>query len=291
MEILRLRCFVALSEYLSFTNAADALHISQSSMSKHIMHLERELGVLLFERKGRSTRLTDAGLSLVKHAKSIIDEYDVMMQTVVSFIDNAAKITQVGIAPMGGQNKFVKVLKTIISRHPQKTLKLVEREEVDLINDVTHGSLDMIVIRKEILPSSGFRTYLMLRESALVMLPKNHPLSDAKYLDFAALKNENYIFMDEYTAPYKIFLEASRKAGFEPNIARTAKTDIIRINCVRDGEGICLFFENDAEIAHFVTDVKLIPLKEDVFSEIVLAIPSWKKVTPVEKILAAGLKN
>lgn len=291
MEIFRYRCFVALSEYLSFTNAADALHISQSSMSKHIMQLERELDVQLFERKGRSTQLTEAGLSLVKHIKSIIVEYDYMMQTVAGYINSASKTTQLGIAPMGCQNKFIRLLREIMSKNSQQTLKIVEREEVELINDVTHGSLDIIIIRKEILPSSGFRTHKILSEGALVMLPASNPLSEAECLDFYALRNENFIFMDEYTAPYKIFLEASRNAGFEPNIVRTAKTEIIMINCVRDGEGICLFFRNDTDLYHFFTDIKLVPLKENILSDIVLAVPGWKKATPMEKMLSIELKN
>ena len=290
MDILRLRCFLALSEYLSFTYAAEALHISQSSMSKHINRLEQDLGVQLFERRGKITQMTEEAAILINHAKSIVEEYDDMMKTVTGVIDARTKITRLGIPPMGSQNRILNRLKAITESQQKISLKIVERQEVELISDLMHGNIDMCVIRKEILPDAGFRTYTIIRESAVVMLPKSHRLSEAKYLDFNALKDEKFIFFDELTAPHKIFLKAIRNAGFEPTIVRTVKTETVYINCVLELEGICLLFESDSELIHFIPGIELIPLKEDVYSEIVLAVQNKKKATPVEKLIAAGLR-
>ena len=72
MELRHLRYFVAIADTLSFSRASESLYVSQSALSKQIAELERELGVLLFQRDKRSVALTEAGRLLLPEAKNIL---------------------------------------------------------------------------------------------------------------------------------------------------------------------------------------------------------------------------
>lgn len=71
MELRHLRCFVAVAEELHFARAAARLHIEQSPLSRAINELEEELGVQLFVRTTRSTRITRAGRLFLDHVPRV----------------------------------------------------------------------------------------------------------------------------------------------------------------------------------------------------------------------------
>src|SRR5262250_1715680 len=76
MELHQLRYFCAVADTGSFSRAAEQSHVSQPSLSQQILKLEAELGARLFDRLGRSVRLTDAGKTFLPRARAVLHELE-----------------------------------------------------------------------------------------------------------------------------------------------------------------------------------------------------------------------
>src|SRR5438093_88051 len=80
MTFRQVEIFLAVARARNFTRAAETLHVSQSTLSQHVLELERELGVRLFDRLGRAVALTEAGRLLEDHAPRELDQTPLLMR-------------------------------------------------------------------------------------------------------------------------------------------------------------------------------------------------------------------
>src|ERR1700736_705926 len=99
MEIHQLRYFCAVAETNSFSRAAIHTHVSQPSLSQQILKLEDELGARLFDRLGRSVRLTEIGRTFVPRARAVLRELEAARGDVVQRKDSVSGSICVGVIP------------------------------------------------------------------------------------------------------------------------------------------------------------------------------------------------
>src|SRR5690554_7246567 len=76
MDLANLQTFITIAEQQSFSLAGERLHVTQPAISKRLASLEEQLGVRLFDRIGRTIRLTEAGQALLPRAYRIVNELE-----------------------------------------------------------------------------------------------------------------------------------------------------------------------------------------------------------------------
>src|SRR5882672_1537063 len=99
MELHQLRYFCAVAETGSFSRAAEQSHVSQPSLSQQIIKLEEELGARLFDRLGRSVRLTELGKTFLPRARAVLRELEAAKGDVVERKDFVGGPVTVGVIP------------------------------------------------------------------------------------------------------------------------------------------------------------------------------------------------
>ncbi|WP_153015400.1 LysR family transcriptional regulator, partial [Ventosimonas gracilis] len=98
MELHHLRRFVILAEELHFTRAAERLHIEQSPLSRNIKELEDDLGVTLFHRDRRGTRLTSAGRTFLKEARRLLTVMEQVRENVKAVASGLRGSLQIAVS-------------------------------------------------------------------------------------------------------------------------------------------------------------------------------------------------
>jgi len=125
MELHQLRYFCAVAETGSFSRAAEQSHVSQPSLSQQIMKLEDELGARLFDRLGRSVRITDVGKTFLPRARSVLRELEVAKGDVVERKDSISGLVTVGVIPTVAPYFLPSRLTSFSRKFPQALLSVM----------------------------------------------------------------------------------------------------------------------------------------------------------------------
>ena len=106
MELRHLRYFVAVAEELSFTRAADRLHMAQPPLSQQIRQLEDELGAQLFSRTRRRVELTGAGQAVLVEARRVLAQAESVVRVARRFIAGEIGNLKVGFSSNSGRGRL-----------------------------------------------------------------------------------------------------------------------------------------------------------------------------------------
>ncbi|WP_055072071.1 LysR family transcriptional regulator [Clostridium massiliamazoniense] len=223
MELLQLKYFQAVAKHENITKAAKELHISQPSLSITIKRLEDELGVPLFRRIGKNIELNQFGKVYLKHVDSILINLDNAKAEVLELY--GIRNTQISLSSTA--TLFLTgLLKEFLISYPNiKMVQSIHNRE-DILNALKLGNIDFAITSPPI-QDLNVETINLMDEEIVVVVNKDHPLAQKKFIYLNELRNENfmeltenYSFRDTTNALYKA-------AGFIPNIVFEGDTSIL----------------------------------------------------------------
>ncbi|SDD57963.1 DNA-binding transcriptional regulator, LysR family [Paenibacillus sp. UNCCL117] len=260
MEVRDLQYVIELARLRSFTKAAEALHITQPTLSKMIRSLEQELGVDLFVRIGKRVEVTDAGALICEQGRSIVQAFDNLDRALKDLTGLSKGSIRIGLPPMAGSSFFAGVMSRFRDRYPGLTILMVEDGARKIEKEVAAGSLDMGVI---VLPANDeeFEVHSIIRRKLKLIVHPKHRLAGRKQAALRELEHEAFILFREDFALHDIIIGECERAGFRPNVMyESSQWDFIR-EMVAAGLGVALLPEticDSLDPAH----VTQIPLAE-----------------------------
>jgi len=242
MELRHLRYFVAVAEELSFTRAAERLHIGQPPLSHQIQMLEAEVGAQLLERSKRWVRLTEAGKLFLDDARRILSLSEQAAQTARRAERGEAGELRVGftfstpLTPL-----FVAAINRYRQRYPGVTLTLREMSTLGQIDAIANRELDLGLVRplESALPD-GLRLTVLRRDPLEMVLPIDHPLAKQPSISVRDLEGQPLVMYPESagTGIHPQIFRLCREAGFKPTIAMEAAESSTIIGLVAAGCGV-----------------------------------------------------
>ena len=192
MELRQLKYFVKVAELLSFSKAAKALYITQSTLSQQIKQLEDELDMALFFRNNHKVTLTEAGETFLEGAKKTLADAD----------DNKAKIMDLasghrGTLNIGVTHSFGSILTESIlafkKECPQVHLNICYRNVVELMELISNGDLDFALSFKSSEKFDNVESRILFDNKLSIIVREEHPLTRKKVVRLADLEDYELI--------------------------------------------------------------------------------------------------
>ncbi len=281
MNVSQLRCFLAAAETLHFGHAAQSLDILPATLGRHIKQLEDHLGVPLFLRTTRAVSLTEAGAVVLEDAKDLLARAEAFERKAREIRGNEAHVLRVGAIDSAAAGLIPQILLPMHEAFPELEIQIVEQKTIHLLPKLLSGSLDIAFCRPPDVrdPRLVFRT--LFYETAVVALPKSHPLATRSHIEIEDLAEEPLIVPDRRSRPHSHDLTISLflGAGLTARIAQIAEEKQTIVNLVAAGTGLAIVPRWTARLR--VEGVRFIPLAvTDATSQAKLILAaSWARGT------------
>ncbi|WP_019908754.1 LysR family transcriptional regulator [Paenibacillus sp. HW567] len=290
MNILQLHYFLTIRKYLSFSNAADELSITQSALSKQIKSLEGELNTLLFNRKTRTISLTAAGEEFSVYADKLIANYTEMMANMKKHEQLEKGHLSIATIPVMSQYGVTSKFASFACKYPKIKLNLVEKENDIIISMLRNGEVDVAFLRTNYIPD-GFADVYPLANDFLVLVVSNvHPLANLEAVDLAQTQYEKFILLNSTSGIFTTCIEECRKSGFTPDVLFTNSRVETILGLVAEGLGVTLLMNQVAR--HFdYPQLSIVPLLHPVTSCLAVVKPKNKPNTESIKTFIQYMLN
>ncbi|MCP8634144.1 transcriptional regulator CynR [Pseudomonas mosselii] len=224
--------FLAVAQHHSFTRAAAALHVSQPALSQQVRQLEESLGAQLFDRSGRTTRLTDAGEVYLRYAKRASQELQEARRAIHDVSDLSRGSLRVAVTPTFTSYLVGPLVEAFHSRYPNITLNLREIAQEHMEELLLADELDVGIAFDE--PhAQDIDTYPLLVETLALVVGSQHPLAHARAIGLQALNDESMILLSAEFATREQIERYCRQHGIRPQVRMEANAIGAVIEVVR----------------------------------------------------------
>jgi DNA-binding transcriptional LysR family regulator len=237
VTLKQLRAFVSVAEAGSFTVAAERLRVTQSALSLLVKSLEEELGVRLFDRSTRATRLSVAGADFHPLAAKVLEDLGSAVTSTLQLQDKQRGSVRIACTMLYGAGLIPEIVAAYRRKHPAIRVRVLDSLNEQVLDRVARGEVDLGVAPQRSTPP-GIAQVSLLRDRIDLVCPRNHDLTRRKQVTWKqALRFPFVSLTRDFTARLQADLFAASTAlALEP--AHEVAYATTALGMVKSGQGI-----------------------------------------------------
>ncbi len=240
MDLRQLAIMVAVVDEGGFTHAADALGLSQPSVSQAVRALEVDLGVELFHRAGRTVRLTAAGEALLEPARQALRDMATARAAVAEVAGLTAGHLDLVCLPTLAVSPTADLIGRFRQAHPDVTVRLAEPDDPTTIGVRLRAGQSEVGIAELPLEDVTLETHALETQDFVALLPPEPRATSATHITLASLAHEPLITTPPGTSTRRQTDEAFAARGLTPSIAVETDHREVIASLVLAGAGISI---------------------------------------------------
>ena len=236
MEFRHLRYFLAVADSLHFTRASETLHVSQPTLSLQIRELERMLGTPLFDRNGRTVRLTEAGVVFRRYATRALREVEAGRSAVGDLLGLRRGSLRVGVTHSFSTALIPGAVSRFRRSYPGVGLAIEKTSGRAIEQALVAGSLDLGIAYAP--PESAeVEAETLFEEEVVLIVASGHPLAHRPRVGLDDLEGLPLALISREFSTRRLIDERLRDAKFTPEIAVELNDIDSLLEVVRLGTG------------------------------------------------------
>ncbi|MBX4148251.1 LysR family transcriptional regulator [Paenibacillus lautus] len=257
MELKQLQYFMAICEELHFTRAAEKMGVSAPNISQQIRRLEEELGVLLFDRVGKTIVLTDAGAILREHGAAVFRHLQQAGDAIADLKQMQGGSLSIGVLPGDADLMFNAMLLNFHQTYPTLSLSLLETTKVT--EQVLDRSIDVGVTIGPVI-DERLTTIPLFHEEFSLAVSRNDPLATENFIPLNRLQGLKMVMFPGDHQCRKVIDHFCMDNGFtlQSNLVTTTLSSLLQM--VQSGVGACVLPRLLLENLHN-PDIKVVHLR------------------------------
>jgi len=208
----RLQVFHTVARLLSFTKAADALHMTQPAVTFQVRQLEEYFNTRLFDRTHNRITLTPAGVRVYTYADSIFEVYREMENSVRELTGEISGMLAIGASTTVAEYMLPTLLGDFKLKHPNVTVRLKVSNTEGVVSMVENNVIDLGIV-EAIVSSRNLVVESCGRDELVVIMPPGHELAQHTMVSMMDLRDHSYICREEGSGTLDVIIEYLGKLG------------------------------------------------------------------------------
>lgn len=250
----RLSVFYSVARLLSFTKAAESLHMTQPAVTFQVRQLEEHFNTRLFDRTHNRISLTEAGKRVSEYAERIFQLYSELENSVRELTGDISGVLILGASTTIAEYMLPALLGDFKAKYPEVNLRLKVSNSEGIVSMVEQNIIDLGIVEAPV-SNKNLAVAVCRTDRLVVITPPGHPLSKADTVPLTAIADYPYICREEGSGTREVILDCLREAGVEPSqlniIMELGSLEALK-GAVEAGIGISV-----VSIATLVKEIKL----------------------------------
>jgi molybdate transport repressor ModE-like protein len=221
----------------SITHGAERAHLALAAASTRIRHMEEALGASLLTRGRGGVTPTQAGRTLLQHARTILGQAERLREDLGAYAGGQAGQVRV-LSNTNALTEFLpETLSAFLAAHPHVSVDLEERLSDEIVGLIAEGVADIGIVAGTV-DAGGLETYPYRSDRFVLVVSKDHPLAKRGRIAFAEVLEHDFVGLDRASALQRFLADKAARAG---------RPIRLRIQ-LRSFDGVCRLVERNVGV-------------------------------------------
>ena len=248
MNLMRIKYFVEVAKWGSFSKAAQTLYVSQPNLSRQIALMEQEVGFELFQRSGKRIQLTRAGEYLYSQLREVPEHIERAVAHAEVISRREADSLSIGVLEGQDVNLFLSQrINKLREKDPKLLIEMERNSFRNLRQGLERGAYDVLFTMEfELEGHPDWESVMLFQQPGAIVISRAHPLAHRENLTMDDFRNEPFVAISREESPggYNLLIKQCGESGFVPNIVRETATMESLFLCVEMGMGVAMLDRN-----------------------------------------------